>query len=255
MLGTTKKENIIKIICSAIETKLVNYKPESHHMPFHHHLLGHDRMALFSFVQSLNTTFGVSIFEPVAKELAKDIFEVVETQYKLSQVISDDAQQAINDVMNKLSVGAEMTRKEIDKIILPKSLTNKTNILKTARVDIFLKNKKNVYLIDLKTVKPNASNFMQYKRQLLEWASIYHQQDRTRQPSSFIALPYNPYHPEPYKRWTMKGMIDLQDEIKIAEEFWNFLAGENIYENLLDCFLESGKILRPALDRKFKEFK
>ncbi|MDR0411845.1 MAG: TdeIII family type II restriction endonuclease, partial [Treponema sp.] len=27
-------------------------------MPFHYRLLGRDRMALFSFIQSLNTTFG-----------------------------------------------------------------------------------------------------------------------------------------------------------------------------------------------------
>lgn len=35
-------------------------------MPFHTRLLGKDRMALFSFIHSLNTNFGTSIFEPVA---------------------------------------------------------------------------------------------------------------------------------------------------------------------------------------------
>jgi len=39
-------------------------------MPFHYRLLGRDRMALFSFIHSLNTTFGTSIFEPVAETLA-----------------------------------------------------------------------------------------------------------------------------------------------------------------------------------------
>ena len=65
--------------CNSIETtikeslrkKFQSYKPESQNMPFHYSLLGKDRMALYSFIQSLNTTFGSSIFEPVAVTLAK----------------------------------------------------------------------------------------------------------------------------------------------------------------------------------------
>ncbi len=32
-------------------------------MPFHYRLLGKDRMALYSFIHSLNTAFGNSIFD------------------------------------------------------------------------------------------------------------------------------------------------------------------------------------------------
>jgi len=34
---------------------------------------------------------------------------------------------------------------------------------------------------------------------------------------TLIAIPYNPYHPKPYERWTMAGMLDLDSEIKVAE--------------------------------------
>jgi hypothetical protein len=53
-----KIENTIK---QCIRNKFLTYKPETNHMPFHYRLLGRDRMALFSFIQSLNTTFGTSI--------------------------------------------------------------------------------------------------------------------------------------------------------------------------------------------------
>jgi len=52
---------------NSIKYKLNSYKPETINMPFHYRLLGKDRMALFSFIHSLNTTFGTSIFEPVAE--------------------------------------------------------------------------------------------------------------------------------------------------------------------------------------------
>lgn len=69
-------------------------------MPFHYRLLGKDRMAMFSFLQSLNTTFGASIYEPVAKELAKPIFEEAHMQHKLGNTITQSAQNEIQRIMN-----------------------------------------------------------------------------------------------------------------------------------------------------------
>jgi len=47
-------------------------------MPFHTRLLGEDRLALYSFIHSLNTNFGTTIFEPVAVALASTHFKVAE---------------------------------------------------------------------------------------------------------------------------------------------------------------------------------
>ena len=69
-----------------------------------------------------------------------------------------------------------------------------------------------------------------------------------------IAIPYNPYEPKPYQRWTLQGLFDLENEIKVAEEFWNFLGGENTYEQLLDVFETTGLELRPEIDTRFERF-
>jgi type II restriction enzyme len=82
-------QNVIKI---CLRKKFQGYKPESNNMPFHFRLLGRDRMALFSFVHSLNTTFGTSIFEPVAVELAKFRFAKVAAQYIVGNAITKTAQ-------------------------------------------------------------------------------------------------------------------------------------------------------------------
>ncbi len=73
--------------------------------------------------------------------------------------------------------------------------------------------------------------------------------------NTLIAIPYNPYEPEPYQRWTMKGMLDLKNELKVAEEFWDFLGGKGAYEDLLDCFERAGIELRPEVDRHFSKFR
>lgn len=56
------KNNIKNRLFQALRNKFENYKPETSSMPFHTRLLGKDRMALYSFIQSLNTNFGTSIF-------------------------------------------------------------------------------------------------------------------------------------------------------------------------------------------------
>ncbi|HNL06141.1 MAG TPA: TdeIII family type II restriction endonuclease, partial [Chitinophagales bacterium] len=68
-----------------------NYKPEPAAMPFHTRLLGKDKLALFSFIHSLNTNFGTSIFEPVAREMSILRFKRVESQAVAGEYISSDA--------------------------------------------------------------------------------------------------------------------------------------------------------------------
>ena len=69
-----------------------------------------------------------------------------------------------------------------------------------------------------------------------------------------LAVPYNPYEPKPYERWTLKGMLDLEHELKVAEDLWDFLGGENTYEQLLSVFEAVGIELRPEIDARFKRF-
>jgi type II restriction enzyme len=96
--------------------------------------------------------------------------------------------------------------------------------------------------------------FREYKRTLLEWAAAELAANPKAKINTLIAIPYNPYDPKPYDRWTMAGMLDLQNELKVAEEFWDFLSGDNIYQSLLNCFEKVGIELRREIDEYFRKF-
>ena len=54
----------------------------------------------------------------------------------------------------------------------------------------------------------------------------------------------------------IKRIYDLdRGEILVGEEFWNFVANDDIYTELLDIFQEAGERLREEIDRKFAEFR
>ena len=40
----------------------------------------------------------------------------------------------------------------------------------------------------------------------------------------------------------------------VADEFWNYLGGEDTYEQLLDVFETVGIELRPEIDDRFQVF-
>lgn len=254
-LSEHQKIHIQDIIKTCLRNKFQNYKPESNNMPFHFRLLGKDRMALYSFIQSLNTTFGTSIFEPVAVALAKNRFQKAQSQYILGTTISQVAQNTIQQIINNLTIGESPDKTSEINEIRKVCQQGKMNKLKTVKVDLFVESKDGeLFLFDLKTAKPNISNFKDFKRTLLEWVAIVLSANPKAKVNSLVAIPYNPYEPQPYERWTLKGMLDLDNELKVAEEFWDFLGGQGAYTDLLKCFEQAGIELRPEIDKYFLRF-
>jgi type II restriction enzyme len=255
-LTEEQKSNIQAVIKTCLRRKFQSYKPGKTHMPFHARLLGKDRLALFSFIQSLNTTFGTSIFEPVAVELAKVKFTKAEAQYPVGNSISVKAQSEIQRIIDDLSIGKDANKLVEIERIRKVCCTGKMASVKTVKVDLFIQDEKdNIYLFDLKTAKPNKSNFKDFKRTLLEWTAITLATTPNAKIRSLIAIPYNPYEPSPYEIWTLKGMFDLKEELTVGEGFWDFLGGAGTYRDLLDCFEAAGIEMRDEIDAYFTRFK
>jgi len=253
-LSKEQRISVKATIRESLRKKFQNYKPESKNMPFHYRLLGKDRMALYSFIQLLNTTFGKSIFEPVAETLAKTRFVKAQSQYVAGNKISEYAQNEIQRIINELTTGKDPDKHKDIQRIRNVCQKGKMNTLRTVKVDLFLENQVgSFFLFDLKTVKPNISNFKDFK--ILEWCAIILAKTPDVDIHSFIAIPYNPYEPKPYERWTLKGMLDSEEELKVADAFWDFLGGDGAYQDLLDCFEKVGIELRPEIDRYFENFR
>lgn len=256
-ITTDQIYNVTNVLKNALRTKFLNYNPEPSSMPFHARLLGKDRMALFSFIHSLNTNFGTSIFEPVAKTIAASNFKSADSQQVVGTQISSEAFLVIEHIMNELTTATTEPNKPIEiesirKVCQKGEMRN----VRLTKVDVKLvSNSEEVFLIDIKTAKPNAGGFKEFKRTLLQWVAAYLADKPESNVQSLIAIPYNPYEPEPYNRWTMRGMLDLPNELKVANEFWDFLGGEGTYIQLLDIFEKVGIELRSEIDDYFSKYK
>jgi len=112
-ISTQQRNEIEQLLKQQIHRKLAEYTPETTYMPFHTRLLGKDRMALFSFIHSINTTLGTSVFEQVAAIIAKPYYRRAINQYKdFNDTISPDAHAIIQSIIDDLRVA----RKKPDKV-------------------------------------------------------------------------------------------------------------------------------------------
>ena len=255
-LSKEQTQNIEQVLKGSLRRKFQSYNPEPASMPFHTRLLGKDRLALYSFIHSLSTNFGTTIFEPVAVAIAQNSFKSAKSHTIAGEYIYEGASVEIEKIMNGLTTASSSPDKhaEIDAIRKVCREGTKRKVRLT-RVDILLESRTDdLYLFDLKTAKPNVGGFREFKRTLLEWVAAVLASNPEAKVNTLIAIPYNPYEPQQYNRWTMRGMLDLENELKVGNELWDFLGGAGAYEELLDCFERVGIELRDEIDDYFARF-
>lgn len=255
-LSKEQIKNVENVLKASLRNKFRNHKPEPAAMPFHTRLLGKDRLALYSFIHSLNTNFGATVFEPVAVSLAENKFKIAKSKVTAGDKISDRAQIEIQKIIDDLTTARSSPDKikEIE-IIRKVAQQGKFRQVKPTQVDVLLESHSGeLFLFDIKTAKPNAGEFRGFKRTLLEWTAAILAENPKAKLQTIIAIPYNPYEPEPYNRWTIRGMLDLKEELKVAGEFWDFLGGKGAYEDLLKCFERVGIELRNEIDEYFAKY-
>ena len=121
------------------------------------------------------------------------------------------------------------------------------------RVDLFVEKVDGIeYYFEIKTAKPNINEFTGIKKQMLDWIAMRGSQNPKVQLKTIVAIPYNPYEPKPYERWTLQGLFDLKSEVLVGAEFWNLLGGKNTYDDLLKVFEEAGLELNDEIGKKMR---
>ena len=252
-LTTQQSKQIKEYLGEKIRQKLATYDPETNSIPFHFRLLGKDRMALFSFIQSVNTILGTSIFEQVGKIIAEPRAKRAIGQYKeFEGFISSEAVLKIDSIMRELRSTSRSPDKEKEtKEVLAVAGKGEMGKKLKKRVDLFVEVKDGTeYYFELKSAKPNINEFTGIKKQMLDWIAMRGSENPKAKVKTIVAIPYNPYEPKPYERWTLQGLFDLKEEVLVGVEFCDLLGGKNTYEDLLKVFEQAGLELYDEIDKK-----
>ncbi|MEK7564859.1 MAG: TdeIII family type II restriction endonuclease [Patescibacteria group bacterium] len=249
-LSNTQKSKISALLERKIEDKLRRYTRETSSMPFLARLIqDSEKVAAYSFIHSVATTLGMSIYEHISVILAEETATECFRNYDVGGVISREQKSVIDDIVRKLRNGErEVNNTQEIKLVLNASAKDGKAQKEGKIADFYMKRDGREYYFEIKTVKPNIDVFTKSKTKLLEWVA------RRRSPIKvFLAFPYNPYHPQPYERFTEQGVLDRGKEFLIGKEYWDFLGGENTFEELLSLFDNIGKKFKEKIKNKIQE--
>lgn len=247
-LDNEQKNKIKDLLRSKLKDKLSTYARETISMPFLVKLVqDSEKVAAYSFIHSIATTLGMSIYEYIAKIIAEPNFDEVKKGYDVSGEITDEENAIISQILQEIKNRTRISNKEqeIEEILKCK---NKGGRKIKVRADLYLRKGNEEFYIEIKTAKPNIDVFTKSKQKLLEWIAL-----RKKKVNTILAIPYNPYHPQSYSRFTIQGFLDEGNELYVAEKFWELLGGKGTYKEILDIFDEIGKEFKEKIQDKIKQ--
>lgn len=101
--------------------------------------------------------------------------------------------------------------------------------------------------VDITTVKPNLKEFHVLKRKLLRWAALRMSTDISANIDTKIGIPYNPYYPEPYARWT-GSICDPIGDLLVQDDLWSAFAGDDVFQEILLIFQDVGREIKKEVN-------
>lgn len=250
-LSQGEREKIKRIIMDELREKIREFSEnEDMNKPFYFKLFSKRIVFTASLLQSIFTWFGGK-WEDFAEIIAREKFPRVERKYRLEGKITSKELITIDNILKELDKGVrrpdiQRSKGEILNAYDKKDLHKEVSHI----VNLFVETEdKEEYYFELKTVKPNKKEVRAAKRDFLEVLAMRHKEKDLNKVHVFLAIPFNPYFSGEYSRWTVIRFFKPNSDLLIGKDFWDFLGGENTYEDLLKTFEEVGEELMGVIEK------
>lgn len=216
--------------------------------PFHEAMLPPELLRASAFERSFSTRLG-STFEEVARLIANQRFPVVRRGYTTVGEIDFAADAKIEEIINRLQRPDRRPRPDflrwIDEVLRAES---EAKVGRRVVADLYLQDTEgNEYFFEIKSPRPNKGQCLEVTQRLLR----AHAMRRSPRPrvQAFYAMAYNPYGEkrEDYAHSIALNYLDMQNEVLLGQQFWDFLGGKGTYEALLEIYHEVGRENRQYL--------
>src|SRR4030042_1941701 len=128
VLSNKQAREIKRLLQQKIDEKLKNYVRETSSMPFLAKLMqDNEKVASYSFIQSLLTTLGMSIYEEVARIIAEPNFDIAKTGYDVEGEMSNEENDSISKILQEIKNKTRKANKEqeVKEILQSKSKTGR----------------------------------------------------------------------------------------------------------------------------------
>ena len=209
-------------------------------------MFGKEVMLNAKLIMSLQTSFGMSFYEQISKELGTLVGYRAQTQYKLKGFIHADVKNYLDTLLESTSYQPNRQgeyKKLVEIYDLVKEDIGELHIIPDSTVDVFIRKPDGTEIyIDITTVKPNKKEFRTMKQKILKWyfMRLSHGDITADKIQTFIAIPYNPESMicNTYTRWP--NYYDRKD-LLVGDELWNLVSNNQFSLNdMISVFKDIG---------------
>lgn len=214
--------------------------------PFHEAILPHGILTINEFERSFSTRLGTT-FEEAARLLALERFETAERGYPVTGSISEGAASQIEVLLENATSGYIKGKfpKFVDEVL--EAVGGDLRSM-SAIADLYLRDHDgNETFFEIKSPKPNKGQCVEATQRLLRMHAIMNAGPPRVQ--AFYAMAYNPWGitPETYAHSFGHNYLDIQNQVLIGPQFWDYVGGPGTETKLLAVYQEVGQEKGPDM--------
>lgn len=187
-------------------------------------------VTLASWMHGLNTSIGQSFFERTAQILSDG------EKRKFNDLkINENQQSIINEIISSLKNNKSKPNLKNENKLIFTAKGNSSQSIPNFDVDVYYEDTNDIVAIEIKTVKPNSGIFKGEKEKILMAKAALKNLNPAKNVYYYLAFPFDPLNSNSCgfdKHRFFNYSIDFKkffdnDEVLLADEFWDFVSGEN----------------------------
>lgn len=240
LIKKTVKESILSFV-----KKNINKKPKFQVLD----LIIPKERKIRSTVGGLETSLGTTLWEPLAKALAKEngfeiIREKLQSPTNMPSSLNNTLQTIIDERKKKDgsydAKSSHVAIKQICQTFVKRRIVDFEPAPKGFGVDIWLRKNNVNYFFDTKTVQPNLGTLSKCMEQVLNWYAFFYARFPSEKAEARIVFPYNPHKGNFWENTLAKGKpLEKINEAWVEDEFWDFCSGiKGTYSIIKEAFIE-----------------
>jgi len=211
------------------------------HLPFHIALLPGRDLALWGEERSFSRDLGANL-QRIALVLARDIHGNGESNYSVTGTVPAATLGTIGAIVGDLREGRQKINGNFPKYVEAVTAGYAGDLItRSAKLDLFYRDREGGdNYFEMKSPKPNRGQCWEATERLLLVRAL--RRTHNGPVRALYAMTYNPYGEEKssYSWYNALTELDLENEVLIGSEFWDFLGGPGTYDALLSLFSEIG---------------
>jgi hypothetical protein len=242
VIPKSARERVKAVLLPWLRAHIARLLKKHPHLPFQQALFPGRDLSIWGEERSFSTALG-NRFQRIALILAQEIHGNGTSNYTLTGTVPNSTLSTISAIVDDLRTGKkEMNGNfpEFQKLV--RSGYAGHLVETSARLDLFYSDANNgENYFEIKSPKPNRGQCWEATERLLRVHGLRSKHDGPVY--AYYGMPYNPYGDAKadYAWHHAVELLDIQNEVLIGREFWNFIGGVGAYEELLDIFAQVGQ--------------